>query len=164
MSRRRRRRRGGERERTRYPHHGTPLVEGSLIPQGQRPCVCGSGNRSNGSEFPDSSITNIFHSSLPSFASLPPPLGLSLRARFPLAPLPPSFPPTSPFILLSIFSCVARAPRASVFFFSIGNYQWMTPCWLRSVERTPRRRYLSSVNPVVGSIHGYSRISVQTYS
>lgn len=119
MSRRRRRRRGGERERTRFPHHGTPLVEGSLIPQGQRPCVCGSGNRSNGSEFPDSSITNIFHSSLPSFASLPPSaprstlvsLSLPSHRLFRQRLLSFSFP----------FSLAWREPHERAYFFSLSE-------------------------------------------
>lgn len=102
-----------------------PLVEGSLIPQGQRPCVCGNSNRSNGSEFPDSSITNIFHSSLPSFCPLasrhPSLLPLSFIPPAPATTRSPPFPPASPFILLSIFSYIVRAPRASAFFFSIGE-------------------------------------------
>lgn len=146
MPRHRWRRRGGK--HAWYPHHGIPLVEGSLIPQGQRPCVCGNSNRSNGSEFPDSSITNIFHSSLPSFCPLPPRLSPPLSSPFyhPFSTFSASVSFHSPFHFLLRS---ASTTNECIFFSLSETINGTIPCWLRSVKRTLRRRFLSSVNPAI---------------
>lgn len=72
------------------------------------------------------------------FPLLSPPLTTIIRS--------PPFPLASPFILLSIFSCVVRAPRASTFFFLYRRLSMNDTVLTRSVERPYYVGVLSSVS------------------
>lgn len=164
MSRRRRRRRGGERERTRYPHHGTLSSRGRWSPKDNDLASAAA-----------ATVRTVLSSRIPR-------LPISFTPRFPCSP-PPLDPPRTTLLasplplrhlfrqrLLSFsfpFSFAWREPHERAhFFFSIGNYQWTTPRWLRSVEDALRRRYLLSINPIVetlGVFRTLPDIRVQTY-
>lgn len=162
MSRRRQRRRGGERGRTRYPHHGTLSSRGRWSPKDNDLASAAA-----------ATVRTVLSSRIPR-------LPISFTPRFPRSPSPLPSPShhalsssslPSPFLLHHLFrqrllsfsfpfSLAWREPHEQrIFFFSIGNYQWTTPRWLRSVERTHHVGVsLSSINPVVNSIDGLFRV------
>lgn len=166
MSRRRRRRRGGERERTRYPHHGTLSSRGRWSPKDNDLASAAAATvrtvlSSRIPRLPISFTPRFPHSLPPSPPS--PPLGPSLHvlSRFPSTVFSANVSFHSPFHFL----LRGASPTSKRIFFLYRELS-MDDTELAAIggEDAPRRRYLSSVNPVIDGVYSwYSRISAQTY-